>query len=381
MALWSWVVVWLALAASCSEQAPPRERSEPLAAAAHYMVDGQLTYAHGELAYEHAGLPIWQEKRRGVRPYQIVALGPPVLVTALDAELQVTTWAMGDRAHRYSRHFPLVCQPPLVALAALPDSEYLPALGCTLLDADGYMLWAKRYGALLSPAAGPLDRETAYVAVADVAGLPAPDLLFPYGSSPYLAALSTTTSRTYWSASLKGDGPVADIQLWGLTAERGLLSLQYDYRRYEFISFDRRPAGSGHVDLLDRWPLSGQPLTRIVYPGEFDEPVTVDIEDGVVSVAVFTDARYERWEFDLSRGTLHREAAAPPEVVSREENELPDRGSGPPALVRPPFPQHLLPTAAAAEWRIPALVDKQGRVLVIDSHGAQWVSPADLTGE
>ncbi|GEM_PF-4611704 len=370
------LAVWLALAASCNEQPQVTTASTP-----GYTVAGELSYANGELAYQNADTPQWRLRRRGARPYQIVAPGPPVLVTALDDQLQVTTWALGDRAHRHTGHFPLVCRPPLVALAALPESEYLPALGCTLLDTDGGMLWGGRYATLLSPATGSLDRETAYVASADVAGKPAPDLLFPFGSAPYLTALDTTTGRVWWSINLKGGGPVADIQLWGLTAERGLLSLQYDYRRYEFVSFDRAPTSGGHVEVLDRWPLSGQPLTRIVYPGEFDEPAAVEVEGDYISVAVFADAAYERWEFDLAAGTLHREPAAPPGDSSREENEAPARGSGPPAVDDPPFPQHLLPTAAADNWRIPALVDALGRVLVIDEAGAQWVGPTEPTGE
>lgn len=376
MALWHCLAVWMALAAACTQPATRHEQEVLATDQPAFALSGELVYDAGQLSVVHPDGHTAELFRPGARPYRVVCDGPPTLVTAVSAELDVVTWALGGTVREYLGMYPLLCVPPLVALGALPTSEYSAVGGCTLLGADGDPLWSSPQAALLWPAGGPVDYDTAYVAVARAMGQPGWELLFPFGSSPQLASVDTASGAVNWSADLVAASAVADVQLWGLTSTDGLISVQYDYRRFEFIAFER---DSGR--LTGRWELRGQPATRIVYPGGFDEATRVTVEGGLIAVDVFAENRAELWEFDLASGQLNTAARPVAGRAVREENPLPPGGAGPPQPASPPFPLQLLPGQSGASWRIPALRNQLGEVLIVDSTGARWIDLEQDTGD
>jgi outer membrane protein assembly factor BamB len=297
-----------------------------------------------------------------VQPYRIVSTGAPIVVTAADGDLRVATWAVpanGDPV-RHVDLLPSISQPPLTALIPLTESPSGIAEGLSLLAGDGTVSWTDPRADLLWAFAGA-DPAVAYAAVAS-----GDDLIYVYGETPQLTAVDAATGRELWRRGLQPLGPAVDIQLWGLSADHGLLLLQYDYEVFEFVSFARSTG-----DLLQRHRLDGQPAIRLVYPGPTWEPARVKVTGGSVSLAVNdVEQGYQLWTFDLADGTLDKAALPGFAVTAREENALELAGGSTSGAA--PMPQGLLPTETGDNWTIPALLNADGRVLVVDSEGAAW---------
>jgi hypothetical protein len=297
-------------------------------------------------------------------PYAIVATGPPALVTTCGSSLRPVTYTAGDHPQAYPGALPAVCDPPLVALSPLPDPATGQVAGAILLKPDGTVLWNAPESELLMPGCGMIDTNVAYAVIAHDG-----DILTPYGR-PDLVAVDTTTGHQLWSVDLLARAETVAVELWALDARYGLLSLQYSYEDYEFVSFDRSTGALGQ-----RTDLTGQPATVLVYPGLDEEPSSLELRDGAVEILMFpVNAKAEIRRFDLSTGEMSKAPAGEIPAPRREENAMPVGGSGAPGPAAPPFPQAILPTQTGVEWRIPALVDAlHQRVLVVDAAGARWV--------
>jgi hypothetical protein len=333
-------------------------------------VHGTLNWSDGRLAYTAAaGAPTQALAADAARPYQVVALGPPALVTVCGTDLAPSTYAvaLGAEVNAYPGWVPLVTQPPLLALAPVPGGEADDGLGLLLLTPDGGELYRSANAELLYPAHTPPDYACAYVMETAGDG----DAIYPLGQAAQLAAISLADGQTMWRTGLKPAAPLADVQIWAQLDAWLLLSLQYDYQSFEFLAV-RRADG----ELGARWPLKGMPGGAVVFPGPAWEPAEPERAGASASLVVYNEdaAAWQRWSFDCAAGTLVVERCGPPET-SREDNTLPVGGDGAPGPGAAPFPQRLLPAAWGAEWEIPALVDAAGRVLVIDAAGARWAAP------
>jgi hypothetical protein len=296
-------------------------------------------------------------------PYAIIAPGPPALVTVCGPDLVPTTYAAADPVVAYRDMLPLVCDPPLVALMPLPDLETFLPVGCTLLKPDGGVLWTAAECELVAAECGVHDSGVAYIAQAkDGTALAA----FGY---PSLAAIDTRSGEPLWAVALDAKGETVEVALWALDAKHGLLSLQYGYDAYEFFVFDRATGKLG-----PRHALKGQPATRVVYPGAADEATWVRLNGARAEMLIYpANGPAQIWSFKLADGSLVKKAWEEKlPVPRREENPLSVGGSGAPDPKQPPFAQQMLPAQSGADWRIPALADAQGRVLVIDAAGARW---------
>ena len=322
------------------------------------MAQGILTFSDSGGAYVAKEVP-------GALPYQVVAFGPPAIVTTVGPGLEVATWALADEAHEYRGMIPLVVEPPLIALApvVLPYDSNVGAL--TLLAANGEAAWTSEHSELLWPEHTYAEPGVAYV-VTTGGG----DPLFPFGEQVGLVSVDASTGHVIWSQDLDAAFATAGVQLWALTEHWGLLSLQYGYESYEFISFSRKDGSLGLRRMLE-----GQPATSLVYPGPVEEPFEIKVDGEAIGLRVFLNEGISQWwAFDLAGGELARSGSAPPGAILREENDRAPGGSSVPGPDDPPFPQRMLPAAAGPSWTIPALVDGQGRVLVIGDDGAHWVS-------
>jgi len=359
-----WLVLCLLLPAACpARPSPPATEPAAFPAAGELVWDGaQLSYANSPTAKPRplAGVsPL---------PYQTVCLGPPALVTVLDSALVPTTWAAADSPHQYVDMLPALVKPPLCALTQFPAAEMPGLPGMLLLKPDGSVAWQGESSELMWPAAA----EESYFsqpAVAYIVAAEGGDLIYPYGSTPQLVAVNTADGSELWRADLKAPAAAAGVTLLALSPQWGLLCLQYDYQVYEFVRFS---CADGTVG--PRWPLPGQVATRIVYPGQLDEPLSAQLTGDRLELTVIVDNQgYAVWSFDLATGELSKQAASAPASIRREENQLPVGGEGVPGPPAPPFPQRLLPSAVADQpWRIPALLNAAGDVLVIDADGARW---------
>ncbi|MBN2082510.1 PQQ-binding-like beta-propeller repeat protein [bacterium] len=332
---------------------------------------GELVVEAGALSYSDGRTVAALDDVTGAVPYRIVTTGPPALVTTANEQLEVTTWAVGEQCTAYPDMYPLVVQPPLAALAGLPVREYEYLGPVVLLDTGGQVAWRHDNAVLLWPPDPPAETDVAYLALPDARALAAGDLLFPLGEDPRLVAVEAATGRELWRTALEPLAAVAGVELWQLTAEDGLICLQYDYLAYEFVVF-RRADGV----LTARFKLVGQPATRLAYPGGFDDPLPLAYDGACVGVAVVNaEGSAQRWWFDLAAGTCETAQLTLPARAFSEENPLPIGGTGAPDPAAPPFPQHLLPTATGDTWRNAALVDAAGRVLVVTTEGCVWVDP------
>lgn len=359
---------WLSLSTMLLISCPARSSSGPEWSASPH---GSLERAGTLLNYTHAGASVTLSVSEPL-PYRIVCSSQPALLTTIDAALLPTTWAAAQQPCAYPGMLPVVSMPPLVALQQLPASSDAVATDLLLLGPDGTAIWRDTGCELLWPAAAEQDYleqpATAYVLRASIG-----DLVFPYGSTPELLAISLPGGEPTWQLDLKAAGPVAGVELLCVSDTWGLLSLQYDYQIYELLRFQLSDGSLG-----PRWRLSGQLAARIVYPGALEEPLDVKLRGQRLSVAVIAGSqKYETWDFDLSAGKLHKYPLHTPPAIRREENSAAVGGDAAPDPAEPPFPQGLLPAASGEQWSIPALVSSQGEVLVIDADGARWISLPD----
>lgn len=353
------VVRWLWLMAllfcSCPRAAEVRGDT-----AAH----AKLVYGQGRLSIVRAGSPAIVIPANKPVPYAIIAQGPPMLVTTCGTDLRPVTFAAVAPPVAYPDTVPLLCDPPLVALMPLPDMETFEPVGCTLLKPDGAVQWQSQACELLTADCGVRVSDVAYIAMAQDGSA-----LTPFGA-PRLVAIDTASGAELWRSDLAARDDTVDVHLWALDDQHGLLSLQYNYESYDFVTFDRLTGGLGA-----RHSLSGQPAIRLVYPGPAEEPSQAQLTGGIARILMFPLAgRAEVWSFNLASGELAQaKLAGEIPAPGREENTLPVGGNGAPGPAQPPFPQTLLPTQSGDNWSIPALLDETGRVLVVDAGGARWV--------
>jgi hypothetical protein len=336
----------------------------PARAADSVRIEGELTLDAGRLRW--SGAPDARLNIAGSpQPYRVVTVGTPTLITTIGADLRIATFAVADSITKYDEQLPWVADPPIVALAPLPADIAGAAAGLTLLRPDGSAGWTAPGADLLWPAAGD-SAGTAYCILPGKA----PDLIHPYGAGPLLVAIDCTTFVETARLDLGARFPVADAQLAAVGPRLSLLWLQYGFNQYDVLLVD---FAAGAV--VQRYPLTGFPAYRNVYPGPTAEPADLELDGHHVTVRIFDEAAgWQAWRFDLEGGGLSLTAAAPP-AGATEDNPLPAGGSGAPGPGHAPFPPHVLPMAHGDAWSIPALVNAQGEVLVVADGQASWVKP------
>jgi hypothetical protein len=302
---------------------------------------------------------LWRREIQNVEPYCVVCFGPPALVTTVAADLTVTTHAVSQSCYDYPGMYPQVATPPVVVLSELTSELFAVLPRTVLLGEDGAITWSGKAAEYLPPSLENSD-DVAYFAQAAPAGSLYQDILFPFGDTPLLTAVDPASGIELWLVELDTLASVANVELWALTPEWGLLSLQYDYQLYEYLCFDRCTG-----EVYAQHELAGQPATRLVYPGAFAEPAALSLDGDSVEIGVFlVNGTPQMWRFNLKQGSLERgEFAALPTV--REENQLPVGGVGAPGPGSAPYSQRLLPEASGNQWQIPALTDSNGAVLLV----------------
>jgi hypothetical protein len=194
--------------------------------------------------------------------------------------------------------------------------------------------------------------------------------LTPYGDRPQLRSIGLGAAPQEQRLTLPLAHNAADLVVLGDTGTRVLLLAQYGYQEFEFLLCEM----SDQPRLIARWPVAGQALAWLDYPGP--APVYTGLQQAGAQLSLIVHdeqaaAEYERWSFNLSSGELTRTSYTG--VLPRaadSSNAVDDSAAG------PPYPQTLLPTAGEAPWNIPAVCDMQGRVLVIYSSGSfEWIKP------
>ena len=358
----------LALALACPSQRQASVTLKPAETTCAYSLQGTLGLAASGLSYRRS--PDETPSSIDIAdalPYQIVALGPPTLVTTCGTDLVPCTYALDRNAaiSAYPGWVPQLVQGRVAALAPVVNSGDVLGLGVILLNTDGSTLLRENHGMLLNPV-NSAGSDTTYVVVSGKDGA----LLAPFGSEPELVVTDPLTGNKLRRIGLSPRFPVVDVVMWGEFDGCLLISLQYDYEMFEFISLS-----CGTWEELARWQLTGIPGGATVYPGPGWEPQAPESDGARAGVLVYNSSRltWERWELDCATGALEQAACPPPETL-REDNPLPVGGEGMPGPGSAPFPQRLLPVACGNEWVIDALTDSAGRVLVVDSAGARWVA-------
>jgi hypothetical protein len=303
-------------------------------------------------------------------PYRQFSAGPPRLLTALLPGLEPATYALGPPVQTYRGCLPQDVRPPLVALEGLPDPLTGVHASLVLLNPEGTPLWQTPQGWHAELAASPLDASAA----PDVAWAfcwQGGDALTPYGKSPELRRLPLTAGAPGGAAlPLALPGAAGDLLLLGTVGTRCLVLAQLGYNDYSFVLCD---FGS-QPQVVARWPLAGQPLTPLTYPGPAAAYAGLSRDGNVLSLTVHDEQSaepFDDWRFDLPAARLVQQphhGAAPP---AQDAANAADAGQA-----GPPYPQTILPDAGDAPWTIPAVADDRGRVLVVHADAtAEWVAP------
>ena len=355
------LAVWLAFATPCptgsvGQPAPGSLPKEPA-------VQVQLRLEAGCLAVWTAGQEQAAWDLPAAVPYRIVTAGPPAVVTTCNQNLEVATIIASPNPVSYPNMLPMLVEAGYVVLAELeiPDTELNG--GTALVNAEGLVVWSCTEGMLVQPAAGSLPAHT--FMFADTPGSTA---MSPLGSKPDLVLVDAQTGDELWRTSLVETHTPIDAELLAADNGRGLLLLQFGYLAYRFAVLDLQ---SGTI--LHSWKLTGQVASQLIYPGGFSGTAQLALGGGVVEILVVPNGgRFERWAFGLENLSLEKTRADPPQYYL-DENENQQGGNAIPGPPNPPFPQGMLPTQFGTEWTIPALVDNDGRGLIVNGAGASWL--------
>jgi len=326
-----------------------------------WRIGGELVRSGDKLRYEDGGQTAWERPAEDVTPYQVVSGGPPALLTAVNTDLKMTTWALGDEPRAYPQAFPLLSGSGWSVLSRIPGDSVESALAVTVLDAQGEPAWSSESAQALWPEAVAGGNDTLYLAVAGEIGLETNELIFPLGQNPALAAVALSGGAELWRREIPTEFPVADLQLIALGEGHGLLSLQYDYQIIELVAYS---TADGRI--TGRQRIEGLTAQRLVYPGPEGEYLKVEVSGDRAKLLVLMVAQgLVGYEVDLAAGSFELTKAGAADSAAREENTLSAGGTGTPGPELHPFGQDILPTAAGDTWRIPALLTPGGSVVVI----------------
>jgi len=387
-----WAVLLLALLSSCPGTAPRHAQTQgslsptstPTPAPTGSSASSAAALGNGQLRYDGQRL-VWQDgtSPQSVActvppvPYQLTTDGPVKLVTALLPGLEPATCFAGTVVTPYRGYLPVRVDPPLIALEDLPSPLTGVHASLLLLRAEGTVLWRPPDGWHAELATSPLDSAPqpaqAYVFCWQ-GGTP----LTPYGQTPELRRISLTGSAAaVETLALNTTGPAADLVLLASSGSRVLVLAQLGADNYEFILGEL----AGTPAVIAHWPLGGQPITPLTYPGPAASYSGLVQDGAAVSLVVHDNSAQsalETWRFDLATGQLSNAPFTGKVAPTADADNAHDHGAA-----GPPHPQTLLPTAGDPPWTIPALADGQGHVLVVHGDGsAEWAAPgavADTT--
>ena len=326
---------------------------------------GELALTGGLLSYSDGGAVRWEESQSTAVPYRIVAEGWPALAVSMDG-LTPTTWTAAQTLHGFPAMLPQHVDRPLVALAEISPRAIYALPRTVLIGADGAAVFETAAGTLLTPYACASDADcnsTAYIVEASDG-----DAMYPFGAAPVLSAVDAASGAVAWHSVLPVRQASADVLLLALSATHLVVFAQYDYEVADFFVIER--AGGAVTATL---PLAGQIAVKLIYPGPSEQPAEITVDDAALQIVLILSAGgFARWSIALADGALTAVPVDAPTARVFEENSNAVGGSGAPGPGSPAFPQDLLPTASGADWRIAALCDIEGRVLVVDSAGARW---------
>jgi hypothetical protein len=307
-------------------------------------------------------------------PYQLARSAGPRIVTALLERLEPCSFVLhpAPEAELIDPYRGFLPQPSGAgsALISMPDPLTGVSSGLAIVGADGVQRWRNapdEQAQLLPPA---LD---------EVAATPAGTLLLrwaggeptaPYGDNPALLWLGADGSAPPALLELRPAGQVAGVELLAASPGTALLLIQYNVQSYEFIAISLDP-----LAISARWSLTGQPLTRSLYPGPGYDYIGLEREGNVVSVAVFEGSLQgvlESWSFDLTAGTQNKapyldDLPGPVDALNAADG----------TAEAVPYPQAILPSAGPDTWSVPAVLDAAGRALIVFFDGSvAWAEPA-----
>lgn len=345
----------LLAAAAC----PRAGGSAPAQPDAH---DGILfEYDSGEVHLRDANGELASNRAEAV-PYKIIRDSKPAIVTTCGPQLIPVTYVLGDDNLRFDNMLPQLAEPPVIALFALSTEEDTPGGRAVLIGPGGEIVWEHLNAMILLPSTGD-------AAQAPVLAVPCADSYeTPFGEHPELIAIDPQTGAEAWRADIPVLGPPDNVELLCRSGGYGLLSLQYGYIMFQFVTLK---FGTGEMRQL--YVLNGQPAVFIEQPGAM--PVYRHCSaEGTIAELMVNDQEREAagiLTFDLAQGTAQFSAQKITGPLAREDNVLP-LGGGLASPDAPPYPQSILPTEYGEHWTIPALVIGR-RFLLVTADGASWV--------
>lgn len=328
---------------------------EPATARPPFQIAGKLERDAAGCLYRDPQGGLHRLGVMGLVPYTLVSLGPPVLVTTIGEDLSAATYAGGEAISRFEGFLPICVDPPVVALDIVePEAEGI----LLLLNPDGTEGLRLPGAQLLPPASG----ETAGLALVAYPGI-APDLVWPLGEQPVIACVDCCQMQELWRVRLPAGLPVAGIDLVAQSNGGIVVALQHDYLRYSWLVVS--PAGKQ----LSYTGFDGQPSVDLLWPGPAHGFAELRCTSDWAELGVDTvDGRRTVLRFSLGDGMVTDTGRTFEVRPQRDERELATVGGN--TVVR----QYLLPSAAGELWSIPALVNSQAEVLVVDKAGAHWVA-------
>jgi hypothetical protein len=361
------LLLLLALAACPAHGSAGAEPAPPAAAGELAWNGTQLTLDGREVTPGPGGVP--------PVPYIRAAGGAP-LVTALLDQLEPATFVLRPDPQRpgalltdpYRSFLPQALPGGSVALVSVPDPLTGVSSAHVVLAADGSPRWRNAPGdqaQLLLPALDPPAEEAAASSLS-LLRWKGGDALSPYGEQPELVHVNLADG-TEAVLPLALSAAAAGVEVLAASAEAELLLVQYSFENYEFIAVSRVP-----LAITGRWPLTGQPLTRSVYPGPGYEYIGLSQAGERAALVVFegsVQGVLETWSFDMLAGSQTQAAYLDELPLAADAANVADAAPG-----AVPYPQSILPGAGAA-WTLQPWRDAAGRALVVFSDGAvDWIA-------
>jgi hypothetical protein len=323
--------------------------------------DAYLAFDSGTVRLISQGEAISTITRPGTVPYRVVREADPAIVTTCGANLVPRTFVIGSEISQFDDMLPQLVEPPVIVLFTVSAEEDTPGGRIVLIGLDGLPVYQSHNAQVLLPAEGPAGSPVLVAPTAD-------SFLKPFGETPTVLAVDPITGKIAWGVEPPVRTAPDDIELLCTTRGFGLLSLQYGYTLFQYLSVNLETG-----EMAELHDLGGQPFATIVQPGTMPAYRGLTASDGVAELLVFDEQLGAGMlSFDLAGGTVEftaREVSGP---VTVEENVMPI-GGGLAQPEAPPYPQSLLPTEFGDDWTITALTDG-ARYLVIDGDGAAWVN-------
>ena len=300
------------------------------------------------------------------RPFKLNRAAGCLVLSSLDAELQVDSWVLADDqpaadALELRGLLPINLGERHLAFASLPDpyAAQLPRL--VVVNSEAQIVLDSSTASLLGPYCGDVDAGEFCILGWQQLN---PDSGFL--DAPWIAVHSCSDGAELirWQPELPS--ALADLELLYQDEQQLLLLLMYDIYTWQILRFDRLDGSSQAV-----YDLPGQPMYDTLFPGRSSALSHCEMADGLLELDVI---RFEGGPLRLKIDPASNEAAAGSSIDSFPRNHNLPMNPADKSVNHYHLEQSLLPLTIDGAWHTPAILDSDGNLLMLAADGPYWLS-------